>query len=50
MLHECSPANNAFAEIIKYDGDVKEPRWMDVERSTTFDFMEWTLYPALTTQ
>ncbi|KAF9783743.1 hypothetical protein BJ322DRAFT_876964 [Thelephora terrestris] len=33
LLHECSPAGTAFAEVIKYDGDQKEPRWMDVEQN-----------------
>jgi hypothetical protein len=34
-VREGAPAGKILVEIIKYDGDQKEPAWMDTETSTT---------------
>lgn len=39
VTREGAPETRAHARIIKYDGNEKEPRWMDVQRGSTLDFM-----------
>lgn len=45
MTREGAPENNAYARIIKYDGNQKEPRWMDVEPGIRDS--AWSPDPAL---
>ena len=37
IVREGAPARDVLARVIKYDGDRKEPRWMDIERGVTVD-------------
>ena len=37
VVREKAPAKDILVRIAKYDGNLKEPRWMDVEQGTTFD-------------
>ena len=40
VVRERAPAKDILVRIAKYDGNVKEPRWMDVEQGTTSDFVK----------
>ena len=39
-----------LAKITKYDGDQKEPKWMDIERGSAFDFVARFSCPVLIIQ
>jgi hypothetical protein len=39
VTREGSPENKAYARIIKYDGQQKNPQWMDVEPGMILDFV-----------
>ena len=47
-LREGAPQREVLVEITKYDGNKKEPRWMDLQPSTAF-IRPWFLYPMLMT-
>ena len=50
IVHEGSPQRKVLAEITKYDGKEKEPKWMDVERGATFGSVLQSVHPTLMTQ
>jgi len=35
LVRKRTPAKEAKARIIKYDGNQREPRWMDIEQGVT---------------
>lgn len=39
MVRAGAPPKDAMAEIIKYDGNKKQPRWKDLQPSITLDFI-----------
>lgn len=50
VVREGAPAKDVLARIVKYDGNLKEPRWIDIEQSATLDSVVWLLCLVLTTQ
>ena len=40
VFREKALAKDILVRIAKYDGNLKEPRWMDVEQGATFDFVK----------
>ena len=36
-VREGAPVKDVLARIVKYDGNIRAPQWMDIEQSTTFD-------------
>ena len=47
-IREGAPESNVFAQIVKYDGNIREPQWMDVEQGTLFDSTTSFLHLTLT--
>jgi hypothetical protein len=50
VIREGAPATDIYAGIVKYDGKIKAPEWMDVERGRTLNFMARFLHPTFTIQ
>ena len=50
VIREGAPARDILARIVKYDGNLKEPRWTDIEQSMTFGFVVFYLLLMLAIQ
>ena len=47
VVREGAPARDALVSVTMYDGDRREPRWMDIERGATVDSVAQFLCQAL---
>ena len=45
VVREGCAATDVLARIVRYDGDNREPKWMDVEKGMTFGSV--TRFPFL---
>ena len=50
VVREGAPDMRALARIVKYDGNLRDPQWVDVDQGTTFDSTPWSLSPTFTIQ
>ena len=50
VVREGAPARDVLARIVKYDGNLKEPRGIDIEQSKSFYSLVQLLCLTLTTQ
>ena len=46
VLGEDAPEDHISARIIKYDGNIKEPQWMDVDEGRTRDHVCDTMFAS----
>ena len=49
VVREGCAATDVLARIVRYDGDNREPKWMDVEKGVTFGSVTRFQFPMLTT-
>jgi len=43
VLGEDAPEDHISARIVKYDGNIKEPQWMDVDEGRVHDHVRDTM-------